>query len=72
MRGQIDRGEVGPLTPANLLRYVLSHPGVAVAIPGARYPSRVRENLDTLGGFVPMPVEEQRGIEAAARAFDAS
>ncbi len=72
MRGQIDRGEAGPLTPANLLRYVLSHPGASVAIPGARYPSRVRENIDTLADFMPMPVEEQRGIEAAARAFDAS
>ena len=71
MRGQLDRGEAGPLTPANLLRYVLSHPGVSVAIPGARYPSRVRENLDTLAGFAPMPAEEQRALELAARAFDA-
>ena len=77
MRGQIDRGEIardeaGALTPANLLRYVLSHPGVSVAIAGARYPSRVRENLDTLAGFTSMPTEEQRALEAAARAFDAS
>lgn len=71
MRGQIDRGEAGPLTPANLLRYVLSHGGVSVAIPGARYPSRVRENLDTLARFTPMPAAEQRALEAAARAFDA-
>ena len=75
MRGQIARGEVargaaGALTPANLLRYVLSHPGVSVAIPGARYPSRVRENLETLASFAPMAAEEQRALEAAALAFD--
>lgn len=72
MRGQIDRRDAQPLTPANLLRYVLSHPGVSVAIPGARYPSRVRENLDTLMRLVLMPADDQRALEAAARAFDAS
>jgi predicted aldo/keto reductase-like oxidoreductase len=34
------------LTPARLLTYVLSNPHVSVAIPGARYPSRVRANVD--------------------------
>ena len=38
MRGRMADGDEGPLTPANLLRYVLSNPGVSVAIPGARYP----------------------------------
>lgn len=70
MRGQIARGEAGPVSPANLLRHVLSHPGVSVAIPGARHPSRVRENLDTLARFTPMPPAEQRALEAAAQAFD--
>ena len=72
MRGQSARAEPGLVTPARLLCHALSQPGVSVAIPGARYPSRVRENLDTLAGFVPMPVEEQRALEAAAVAFDAS
>jgi aryl-alcohol dehydrogenase-like predicted oxidoreductase len=72
MRGQAARGEAGAVTPAALLRHVLSHPGVSVAIPGARHPSRVRENLDTLARFTPMPPEEQRALEAAARAFDAT
>jgi len=70
MRGQIARGEAGPVTPANLLRHVLSHPGVSVAIPGARQPTRVRENLATLASFTPMPPAEQRALEATARAFD--
>lgn len=70
MRGQAARSEAGTVTPAMLLRHVLSHPGVSVAIPGARHPSRVRENLDTLRRFTPMPAEEQRALEAAARAFD--
>ena len=70
MRGQIARGEAGPVTPANLLRYVLSHPGVSVAIPGARYASRVHENMETLARFAPMPLEERRALEAAARGFD--
>ncbi len=70
MRGEIARGEVGLVTPARLLCHVLSHPGVSVAIPGARHPSRVRENLETLAGFVPMPEADQRALEAAARAFD--
>ena len=70
MRGQIARGDQSLVTPPRLLRHVLSHPGVSVAIPGARHPSRVRENIETLAGFVPMPEAEQRALEAAARAFD--
>ncbi|MGE3857378.1 MAG: aldo/keto reductase, partial [Dehalococcoidia bacterium] len=72
MRGQAARGEAGAVTPANLLRHVLSHPGVSVAIPGARHPSRVRENLEVLARFAPMPAPEQRALETAALAFDAT
>lgn len=70
MRGQVARGDAGLVTPGRLLRHVLSQARVSVAIPGARQPSRVRENLDTLAGFVPMTGDEQRALEAAARAFD--
>jgi len=70
MRGRVARGEAGLVTPANLLRYVLSHPGVSVAIPGARYPSRVVENLDTLAQFTPMTDVEMRALEAAAQTFE--
>lgn len=66
MRGMIERGYDGPLTPANLLHYVLSNPNVSVAIPGARYPSRVMENVATASGYAPMTEAERREVEAAA------
>ena len=66
MRGQIDEGVAGILTPANLLRYVLSNPGVSVAIPGARHPSRIHDNIATVTSMSPMDEGERREIEAAA------
>ncbi len=67
MRGMAADGYDGPLTPANLLRYVLSNPGVSVAIPGARYPSRVQENVATASTMTPMNDAEKRELESAAR-----
>jgi predicted aldo/keto reductase-like oxidoreductase len=69
MRGRVAEGYDGPLTPANLLRYVWSHPGVSVAIPGARHPSRVIENVATATSYEPMTKSEQREIEAEAAAL---
>lgn len=69
MRRRIDEGTAGILTPANLLRYVLSNPGVSVAIPGARYPDRVRENVATATTCTPMDDAEKRALEAAASAL---
>ncbi len=66
MRGLLSGGYGGPLTPASLLRYVLSHPGVSVAIPGARHPSRIRENVATVAAFEPMGPAERRELERAA------
>lgn len=66
MRGMIAEGTAGVLTPANLLRYVLSHPGVSVAIPGARYPSRIEENVATVTWMTPMDEAEKRDLERAA------
>lgn len=66
MRGRIARGYDGPLTPANLLRYVLSHPGVSVAIPGARHPARIRENVATSAATIAMNEAERRDLEQAA------
>ncbi len=66
MRGRIDEGVAGILTPANLLRYVLSNPGVAVAIPGARHPSRIHDNIATVTGMAPMDEGERRELEQAA------
>jgi predicted aldo/keto reductase-like oxidoreductase len=69
MRGNIERGEAGILTPANLLRYVLSNPGVSVASPGASYPSRVIENVATASAYEPMTEREKRELESAAKAL---
>jgi predicted aldo/keto reductase-like oxidoreductase len=66
MRGRIAEGSAGILTPANLFRYVLSNPGVSVAIPGARYPDRVHDNAATASGYTPMDAAERRALEAAA------
>ena len=66
IRGRIAEGYDGPLTPANLLRYVWSNPGVSVAIPGARYPSRIHDNVATAAGWRPMDEAERRALEAEA------
>jgi aryl-alcohol dehydrogenase-like predicted oxidoreductase len=71
IRGLVARGEAGPLTPANLLRYVWSHAGVSVAIPGARFASRVHENVAAAFAYEPMSTAERRELEAAAaRLYD--
>lgn len=67
MRGRMADGYTGHLTPANLLRYVLSHPGVSTAIPGARYPSRVHENVRVASDYAPMEEAERRALETEAR-----
>lgn len=55
-----------PLTPAKLLTYVLSNPGISVAIPGARYPSRIRENVETASTYVPFDEAAKREVEREA------
>jgi predicted aldo/keto reductase-like oxidoreductase len=66
MRTAIAEGYDGSLTPANLLRYVLANPNVSVAIPGARYPSRILENVATATETTPMTEDERVAIEAEA------
>jgi aryl-alcohol dehydrogenase-like predicted oxidoreductase len=66
MRRRIADGYEGLLTPSNLLRYVLSNPGVSVAIPGARYPSRIHDNVATASTYEPMGAAEMRELEAEA------
>ncbi len=66
MRGRIAEGYDGPLTPANLLRYVWSNPGVSVAIPGARQPDRIAANAVTAASWTPMDEAERRALEAEA------
>ena len=66
LRGRIAEGYAGPLTPANLLRYVLSNPGVSVAIPGAGHPSRVAENVATASAREPLDGAARRALEEEA------
>jgi uncharacterized protein len=66
IRGRLEAGTAGILTPANLLRYVFSNPGVSVAIPGARYPSRIHNNVASAQSYEPMDEVERRALEAAA------
>jgi aryl-alcohol dehydrogenase-like predicted oxidoreductase len=54
------------LTPSMLLRYVLSNPDVSVAIPGVRYPDRVRENVALALDYEPMDEPEKRECERQA------
>ena len=70
MRGRIATGYDGPLTPANLLRYVWSHAGVSAAIPGARHPDRVRANAAAARAWTPLDEREKRALEdEAARLY---
>lgn len=57
------------LKPSILLRYVLSNPAVSVVIPGARYPSRVRENVKLASDYEPLTESEQRECEVEANRF---
>lgn len=66
MRTAIAEGYDGPLTPANLLRFVLANPNVSVAIPGARYPSRILENVATATQSPPMTKGERTELEVEA------
>ncbi len=54
------------LSPAMLLRYVLSNPDISVAIPGVRYPSRIRENVETALTYQPLDEAQKRECEAEA------
>ena len=67
VRGGAASGSEGVLTPAKLLTYVLSDPGISVAIPGARYPSRIRDNVATATSYQPLVDVDQRRLEAEAR-----
>jgi aryl-alcohol dehydrogenase-like predicted oxidoreductase len=69
LRGRVADGSAGDLTPANLLRYVLSNPAVSTAIPGARYPSRIHDNVAVASAYEPMDKAEQQRLEEAAAAL---
>ena len=55
------------LTPAMILRYVLSNPNVSVAIPGVRYPSRIRDNVELALTYQPRDESQKGAYEAEAK-----
>ncbi len=65
IRTRISEGNTS-LTPAMLLRYVLSNPDISVAIPGARFPSRIRENVETALTYQPFDESQNRLCETEA------
>ena len=66
IRSRVASGYRGVLTPATLLKYVLSNPDVSVAIPGARFPSRVRENVAAVSTYRRLSAAEKRDCEREA------
>ena len=55
------------VTPTMLLRYVLSNPNISVAIPGARYPCRIRENAELALTYQPLDESQRRRCEEEAK-----
>ena len=66
LRTAVEEGYQGLLTPANILRYVLTNPNISVAIPGARYSSRIQDNFSTAISYQPMSASECKAIEIEA------
>ena len=60
-------GNETSLTPGLLLRYVLSNPDIGVAIPGVRFPSRVRDNVELASDYEPLDESEKTKVEEEAR-----
>ena len=66
IRARVSEGNTS-LTPRMLLRYVLSNPDISTAIPGTRFPSRVRENVESASSYQPLNEAEKRDCEEQAR-----
>lgn len=69
LRTRIASGYEGMLTASILLRYVLSNPGVSVAIPGVRLPARIKENVRTASTSEPLTKDEMLKCEEEAKAL---
>ena len=67
LRSRLESGHKAMLTPSMLLRYVLSNPDISVAIPGARLPSRIRENVEIATTFQPLDAVEKLACEVDAK-----
>jgi len=67
LRSRWASGYQGHLTPAKLLAYALSNADISVAIPGVRFPSRVRENVELASTYQPLSATERRECLAEAK-----
>ncbi|GEM_PF-1132322 len=67
IRARQASGQGSPVAAGDLLRYVLSNPGISVAIPGARYPDRVRDNVALTQTYQPFTEAEKQACESAAQ-----
>ena len=65
IRSRVSQGDTS-LTPTMLLRYVLSNPDISVAIPGARLPSRIRDNVGLALSYQPMDKTQKGDCEREA------
>ena len=65
IRTRISEGN-SSLTPTMLLTYVLSNPDISIAIPGVRFPSRVRENVELALSYQPFDQTKRRDCEREA------
>ena len=63
--------EPGRFTMAECLAYVLSLPGVCLALVGCRTPAEVDENAGIARAFRELREEQRRALEARAHAFAA-
>jgi predicted aldo/keto reductase-like oxidoreductase len=54
------------LTPEMLLKYVLSNTDISVAIPGTRFPDRVRRNVDVAKSYQHINEQQKKMCENAA------
>lgn len=53
-------------TPADLLSYALSQPGVVATDPGCDKPEHVRTDFDAVAAFKPLDADQLRALEARA------
>ena len=65
IRTRVSEGDTS-LTARMLLSYVLSNPDISTAIPGTRFPSRVRENVESAVSYRPLSEAEKRECEEQA------
>lgn len=65
IRTRMSKGNTS-LTPSLLLRYVFSNIDISTAIPGARFPDRIRNNVNIAVSYQPLEGSQKEDIEGHA------